>query len=507
MACPQIDKAFRMAEQQISDDIVKLRMNMANNAYWGRIPDRGKFPIKSGTRMKKIRLSRVGYDSGNFGWRPVVDNDCFSNVCSTPPADTINHGSSESFYSLETFKVSSNPVCLSLLPFRQMGEEELLHLEDGVKQIAKQVWNEWGRTRYVGMSEHKWVALVSDAALGVDGNTCNTLEAQCQPQVEDNQGFIFWNRSASNLPIIDAAFPIDERYVSVKINPSKINNISELSGDILEAAGIELLRDQDNMPFLNQGVPLLDVVVPDFKIMRRLIQLERMQESECLPQVMYDGKSLSLALGVRKVIRDSFGIRWDDSGMKFYPDVAYNATLSAYDPNSPTTWPRFVRVYPYVAGKNPNGTINYIYNKYYMSAPFGISTIFTPQVMGMRSHPMPQSIGTAKINEGFHGYSGEVKWFNKYDKVCNPEEDIGHWDIHFGAGAEPIRPEYGHAFFHRISHIIQLSAVRCTPAMLGCQGEGFTTDCYNSVQAGETITTSSRGANTTAPANNDRWAY
>lgn len=498
MSCKAYDTAFRQAEQQISDDIVEKKFILGINAYWGRVRDEGMFPLKSGTSIKKIRLSRIGFGAMQTGWRKVEDNGCFSNICSEPDAEVISHGSEESFYSLETFKVATDDICLALLPFRQMAEKELSHFETHLKMMSQYFWNEYLRSRYIHTCENKYVAMVSDAALGGSvGDVCDTLERACAPYIEDTDGFIFWNRGTAG-PVLDTAYPIDERYVSVKVPLTSIRNISELSGDLLEHAGIHLELEDENMPLLDQGISLLDVIVPDIKVARRLTQLERVQESECLPSVMYAGKDLGRNLGIKRIIREQFGIRRDLHGMKFYPDNAYNSGLDPFDPLAPATWPRFVRVLAYVPVRNANDTIRYAPNKFFTNAPFGISVIFTPTVMGMRHHPEAQSYGSARAGETARNYAGTATWVNEYDKKCNPKREIGHWELHFGAGIEPDRPENGNAFFHRIDHAISLSAVRCPIPLQGCEDGGITNYCYSSIQAGEAalgFAVGDRGAN------------
>jgi hypothetical protein len=508
MSCAKYDTAFRAAEQQISDDLVSKKFRLGQNAYWGRVPDEGMFPEKSGTSIKKIRLSRIGFGQMATGWRNVEDNGCFSSICSEPPAEVISHGSEESFYGLQTFKIATDSICLAMLPFRQMAEKELAHFEEHLKLMSRYFWDEFQRTRYIHTCENKYVALVSDNVFsGSVGDVCDTLERQCTPFIEDSNGFIFWNRDPSSaVPVLNATFPIDERYISVNVPFSKIRNITELSGDLLEQAGINLELEDDNMPLLDQGIGLLDVIVPDIKVGRRLTQLERVQESECLPSVMYPGKELSRNLGISRIIREKFGIRRDLHGMKFYPDDAYNNTLSSYDANSPSTWPRFVRVLAYVPQRNANGTMKYVVNRYFTNAPFGISVIFTPTVMGMRHHPEAKSYGSATKGDMARNYAGTARWMNKYDKDCNPKEEIGHWELHFGAGIEPLMPENGNAFFHRIDHALSLSGVRCSIPILGCGEKGVTTDCYESVQTGEAalgVTAGGRGAGSVSHMNSN----
>src|SRR5690606_16670483 len=147
--CKQFDTAFREAEQQISDSIVTKKANLGQNAYWGHIPYGGPFPLHSGTSIKKIRLSRIGFGGMEVGWRKVEDNGCLTNVCEEPERQTFAHGSSECFFSMEEFGLQSPEICLRLLPFRQMGERELAHIEEHLRRAAQYFWNEYYRSRYI----------------------------------------------------------------------------------------------------------------------------------------------------------------------------------------------------------------------------------------------------------------------------------------------------------------------------------------------------------------------
>lgn len=497
MSCRKFDTAFREAEQQISDDLVEKKFRLGQNAYWGRVRDNGMFPTRAGTRIKKVRLSRIGFGQMDVGWTAVEDNGCFTNLCEEPPAEVISHGSEDSYYGLEKFKIATDEICLSMLPFREMPEKELAHFENHLKMAGQYFWNEWLRSRYINIVEKKFVAMVSDNAL-TSGDICDTLESACAPYIDHTNGFIMWNRGADGLPVLDQAYPVDERYVSVNVPLAKVPNISELSGDLIEQAAADLELDDDNMPLLDEGIDLLDVIVPDLKMLRRLVQLERMQEAQCLPSVLYDGKDLSRRLGIKRIIRDQFGIRRDLHGMKFYPDNLYNSTLGAYSKNDPTTWPRFKRVFAYTPQANANGSVNYVPNRFFSAAPFGISVIFTPTVMGMLHHPEAEGFGTARPGENTIDYAGQATWVNEYDKKCNPKRDRGHWELHFGAGIEPDRPENGSAFFHRIDHRLSLSGVACPIPLVGCLDSYVSPYCYESVQAGEAalgVTIGGRGAN------------
>lgn len=496
--CEAFDTLFRNSEQKVSDRLYEETAKLGQNPYWGRIKNFGQFPTKSGTRIKKVRLSRIGFGQMEYGWYPIVDEGCNTNLCDDVEADTITHGSTEFFYSLERSAIRTDPICLSMIPFREMGEREIQHMLKGLRLRVQFHWNEYFRSRYIHNCENKMLGLVTSQALNPDG-TCDILDKQCIPGIETKNGFIFWRRGVDGNPTLnDLSLPIDERYVSVNVSVANIPRISELSPDFLEQAVQQLQFEDENMPFLDQGIQLFDVLVPDAKIGRRLSQLERLQESECLNSSIYNSSELSLKLGIKRVIRETYGIRYDPHGMKFYPDLAYNASLPAYNPDDPTTWPRFRRVFAYIPTRNPNGSIRDEINPYFLNAPFGISVIFTPTVMGWRGFPEAQSVASALKGEASRTYGGEVKWRNFYDRKCNPNQEIGHWEVNFGAGIEPDRPELGFAFFHRIDHRVALVANSCDIPILPCIDSGISPYCYNSVQAGEAdlgVTAGGRGAN------------
>lgn len=501
-SCADFDKAFRMAEQQISDRLVTKKFRLGQNAYWGRVRDEGMFPEKSGTQIKKIRLTRIGFGEHRNGWTDVVDTGCATNICADPEVEVMSHGSEEYFYGLQKFSIATDEICLALLPFRQMADKELAHFEESLQNATRYFWDEYLRSRYIHHSENKYTAFVDDDVFEGDvSDTCDLLKRGCNPNVKTD-GFIFWNREpGTGETVLNASYPMDERYVSVNIQPSKVRNISELSGDLLESAFVNLEYEDDAMPLLDsQGLAMMEVLVPDVKVGRRLVQFERMQESDCSPTVIYPDKQLGLNLGIQRIIRDQFAIRRDLHGMKFYPDDAYNAELDdgSYSPTDPATWPRFRRVFAYVPARNANGTVKYVKNQKFINAPFGISVIYTPAVMGMRHHPEAKSYGSAKPGETARKYAGKAEWINEYDKKCNPNREKGHWRLNFGAGIEPDRPELGNVFFHRIDHSVTLAGNRCPIPLLGCVQPGMTNDCFNEVVTGEAalgLTAGDRGAN------------
>lgn len=506
--CAQFDNAFKKAEQKLSDEIIKKKYKL-KNSFWGKVPSGGEFPRNSGTSIKKLRLSRIGFGSLEVGWESIQDNGgCDTNACAQPEREKITRGWEESFYSIERFGFATDEICLTALTFREMPAEELAHFEQGIIDFGKYTWEEWCKTRYYHNCANKIVLTVPDSLVGSSG-TCDIVKTVCFPNVSMD-GWLFWKRNpdADSTPTGDG--PIDERYISVNVHPDRIGAISELTIDALDIAAEYLEFEDENMRFLDEGVEMFDVVLGHNRMGARLSQIERLQESACI-QTVYDAALLKKTLGTKRVFRDRYSCRYDSYAPRFYPDVTYNTltlpNAGAYSPLNPATWPRFVRVLPQVKVRNPNGTTRYIINPDYISAPFALSTIFTPSVYKMRAYPSTENYGTATKGDTARDFSGSVKWINEYDAKCNPRREKGHWELDFGAAAEPDRPENGYAYFHRLDHTIGLVNNTCDIRRLTC-ATNLTTYCYGELVTGESalgLTTQTRGANMPFAPNNNKY--
>lgn len=506
MTCADFDKAFKAAEQQLSDSLIKRKYKL-RNTYWGKVKDGGAFPRNSGTSIKKIRLSRIGFGKLEVGWEAIQDDGCTTNLCSQPERETITRGWEESFYSIERFGMATDDICLTVLPFREMPEEELMHFEAGIGDFSTYAWEEFAKSRQIHLSSNKMAVVVPDNLVASSG-VCDIVKTACNPDIKMD-AFVFWHRNVDAASTATGAGPIDERYVSVNVDPTKINNISELTCDLLDVAAERLELEDENMRFLDEGIELFDVVLANNRMGARMAQIERLDESSCLTTV-YDAALLKKTLGTRRIFRDRYSIRYDTYAMRFYPDFAYNANtlpgLGAYSPTNPDTWPRFVRVLPQIPMVNSNGTVRYDLNTDYIKAPFGISVMFVPTVFKIRGFPETQNIGSATKGETARNYAGKVVWINEYDKVCNPRRETGHWELDFGAAAEPDRPEFGFVYFHRIDHTIALVNNSCAIAEQVCN-EATTISCYTTAMSGETIAANAKGANFPDHRNSAKYFY
>lgn len=499
MKCADYDTAFKAAEVVISRDLIKKKYKFPANAYWGRVPDGGSFPRNSGTSIKKIRLTRIGYGGMDVGWQSITDDGCNTNLCAQQERDTLYRGWDQSTYTIERFGIKTDDICLAVLPFREMPEEELAHFEEHLRKAGQYFWNEYARSRQIHIGENKFVCLVPESAVDSDG-CCNLLTKVCVPDVR-TEGFVFWRRNtgAASTPTGDG--PIDERYVSVNVHPDKLAQISELTCDLLDIAAQRMEMEDENIPFSSDGNHLLDVVLGHSRVGTRLSYLEDEQMNNVN---VYGGRVQDLLrrLGTKKVFRDTYSVRYDNSAPRFYPDSDYNNNtlpdFGAYNPANPETWPRFKRVFPYVPQFNTNGTIKYVVNPAYINAPFCVHVVFTPLVYRIQGWPDTASVGSAKIGETARKYAGQVTWINEYDKTCNPRRETGHWELDFGAAAEPHLPENGYSYFCRVDHSISVSLSQCSIPNAPCEDYGIAPYCANSLTEGEAalgITVNGRGAN------------
>lgn len=499
MKCADYDTAFKAAEQQISRDMIKKKYKFPQNAYWGRVPDGGNFPRNSGLSIKKIRLTRIGYGGMEVGWQNVSDDGCTTTLCAQQDRETMYRGWSDSYYSIERFGIKTDDICLALLPFREMPEEELNHFEEHLRKAGQYFWNEYARSRQIHLSDNKFVCIAPAAAVDSSG-CCDLLNKVCVPDVR-TEGFVFWRRNPASDSTPTGSGPIDERYVSVNVHPDQISRITELSCDLLDIAQQRLELEDENIPFASEGNHLLDVVLGHSRIGTRLSYLEDEQMNNVL---VYGGAKQELLrrLGTKKVFRDQYSVRYDNSAPRFYPDTTYNTDtlpdFGAYNPANPETWPRFVRVFPYVPEFNANGTIKYVVNPAYINAPFCINVVFSPLVFRIQGWPETKSVGSATVGETYRKYAGQVVWINEYDKTCNPRRETGHWELDFGAAAEPHLTENGYVYFSRVDHSIAVSLSTCTIPNTPCVDFGISPYCANSLTEAESalgITVNGRGAN------------
>lgn len=454
--CEQLDLAFKISEQAVTDRLIKKRARISN-AYWGRVKDDGSFPLNRGTSIKGIRLGRILVENER-GWSGVASSSyCSTDMCEQKVPDVIKHGFDEYSYSIVSRQIRSDWFCLNDLAIREIPDEEIAHFESGLQDASRYVWDEFLRSRYSNFCDNKILAKQTAAA--------SNREVVCQSAIVED-AYIFELRAAE--PNVDPE--IDENRIRVNCDPDDIDLISELTFDMLDVAQERLMYEDE--AFFSEEFPVLDTVLAAPVMGKRMMEIENLDMDQAMSMGGYDAGKLRRILGTKWVAREVYAARYDVHAPRFYPDNDFNDTLAAFDSANPQTWPRFVRVYPYVPQAADIAGIKFVYNDNYRKAPFGISNIFTKQVIEMQHYPEIAGYGTAQ--KGQRGkslsYGGNATWINP-DWPCNEDREMGFWKLRFGAAIKPWMTEQGYSYFHRINRKLTLANDTCTIDDLPCEDD------------------------------------
>lgn len=460
-SCEEIDAVFKQSEQVVSRRLIKNRTNI-KNAYWGRVKDDGQFPLHSGTRIKGVRLNRIHVSNEN-GWYSTQEGTlATTRMCEQKVPEVIRHGFEEFFWSPAERTIRTDWICLNELAVREMPADEIDHLEMGMQDAARYVWDEFYRSRYIHFCDNKLLGMLPDAAVG-EGGTCEDTEKQCSLNITED-AFIFETRLNDD----GTEGEIDERYIRVNVAFDKIANISALSLDMMDEASESLMYEAEAFFGMSAGIELLDVVLPDMRTRNFLCEIENKDMAEAMSRSGYEVSKLKRTLGTMGILRN-YSFRHDIHSMRFYPDVSFNQDMDAgaYSPTNPQTWPRFRRVFAYKPVASDVAGIKYVFNSAFKDAPFGITTIFTPRVMESQAYPSINGVGRARKAGNLLGYGGEVKWKNP-DWPCNEDREMGYYKMRFGAAIKPWKTEEGYCFFHRIDYKKRILPICCDLPTLSC---------------------------------------
>lgn len=487
--------------------MVVLR-NRVYNSYWGKVDDSGTFPSNSGTQIKGIRLPRIGI-SNEHGWDSVADSLCATTACEEKCPEVIHNGFEEFFYSIVKRCIRTDWLCLNALVFREMPDEEIAHFEQGMREATRYVWDEAYRTRYLDFCANKILPVVE--AGDITGDTCDCMATKCNPDLRCD-GWIFERRRNQ-----DGSFgEIDERFLRVNCSVAELPRIGEMTLDMLDEAAAELEYDDETKPALSEGIDLFDVALAHNKMGTRFAEQENQQMDQALSYGGFKADMLKRTLGTKRVFRDTYSCRYDLYAVRAYPDDDYNTntlpSFGAYSSTNPQTWARMKRVFAYIPktiatrtdapGGAPGGAgIKYVKNIAFMKAPFGITAIFSKNVIQGLSYPESNGYGSAhKVKPGTTlGYAGTAEWMNP-DWECNENREFGFWKMRYGFGVKPLRPEFGWNWFHRIDHSVAMKGNCCAVPATPCEDEA-SPYCYNGMVGEFTALNGQPGANKPVIAN------
>lgn len=431
-SCEQINTLFIQGQEHIERNLIKKKF-LPSNAYYGRVAN-GTFPKRSGLTHRGHRLGRQA-PPDEMQWRKIEQDVCNTNACDFDP-QIIHNGSDTYNWSLLAFDLRTDWLCLDSLLFNEFPEEEIDHMEMSLQSINRYVYEEFARSRYTNLSEHKYVGLIPSGGQADDFCTNEAVDA----------GWVFESYANGE---------VNPNRVRVRLASDEAGRISALSNDLLEQTVIRLQYEEAS--YIADGVLLYDLVLPD---LRSSIQLAR-EEDEAgnfyKSRGGYQASDLDRDLGVQRVV-GNFAHRYDRYAAKYYPAAAADQPeAAAFDETDPTTWLLLIRVQPYRQTAAEIG-VKHVINDDYLNAPFAISNVFVKDVFRIESLPVEGGYGSAQ--RGMASPEGRFEWRNP-DWDCNLLRNKGFWLARYHVAAHPRMTELGHSFLHRIDNRVRLVEVPC----------------------------------------------
>jgi len=106
----------------------------------------------------------------------------------------------------------------------------------------------------------------------------------------------------------------------------------------------------------------------------------------------------------------------------------------------------YVEIAPYSTTGATKGT-KAIISSAYKSAKYGSTIVFVPKAQEWLVPNANLKVGS-KVVFGPQNYTGDLKWVNKYDRTCNPDENSGFFRAKMGSAVKSIVPSWGYYILH-----------------------------------------------------------
>ena len=436
-SCEDVDTFFREGRIFFNDTYVKKLAQVS--AWFSRVPS-GTWPMNSGTQQQGFRFGRGFYDPCVPKWRKIVSERCSQTSCDDAPYKVRRPGSDTYFWELLRLELETDWICVEDLVYRLLPAEEIMQFEASNALIVRSVHEEFSRSSYIGASGHKWLALVDE-----NNEYCGET---------DDAGWIV-PENAENDPSL-GGFNLCE--IRVKCAVADLTRISFLGLDLLDDALVDLGDEDDayRVDMRENGFPVLDIIVPEPKVARRMYFQAKEQNGYWMTDTDFDKNLTQLKLGVNRIIGD-YAFGYDGNAPRYNADAAFNATLPPFDPNDPDTWPKLIRVPRYIEIPSELG-YSYIPNTEYHKSDFGISVCFVENAMKKWNHPNSTGYGSARMED--QNYSGDFEW-RRPDWECNRRGKMGFFQAQFRLGMQVKDPTIMHTFLHRLDHGKRLTTSVC----------------------------------------------
>lgn len=430
-----VDQFFREGRTYFNEKYVKKMANMS--AWYGRTPVK-QWPIGTPPEQLGFRFGRGFYDEC-CPFKEIVADRCESNVCDVETSKVRRPGHSTYTWQLGRRRFETDWFCVEDFMFRLFPLEEITQFVDTLALVARHINEEFARSYYIGGAGHKWAAQVSD-----DGLDCDLLDdGSWFMEEHDGVGEMGYNPC----------------YVRVNMNPAELGSMSMLTLDMLDEALIGL-QDEDDAYRLDltdaMKLPLLDVIVPDVKVLNVLYKMAKEENSNLDSIAGYDEKMSALRLGVHRVL-SHYAFGYDIDAYRFNLDSAFEATRgqpggpAAWVPGGPNlaiNWPRLIRVPRYIEEADELG-YSWVPNPAYHNADFGISVVHVQNAITKWVRPSYKGVGPMVEGDFQPNHMMDWKW-RRPDWPENRWGEYGFWAAQFMWGMQIEDPTLMHCFLHRL---------------------------------------------------------
>lgn len=366
----------------------------------------GLFPQKPWHDHMGVIIKNTIYERSGLNtpptWNAVNPSDGASTNACLPPLTVISNSATTQEYQRYHIALESDPLCLEDLRNSNNIKQAVAAFQDNLMGNANYVRKERIRSEYQRLSRHKVVV-------------------------------------TAGLPEDDDAFPL--------VQPT-----SPMTLGVLRRTYPRLLREFNGTSG-TERVATGSRGAPNFIYVGSLESIENMVKTN-------------------EDIRNDF--RWSDRVNELlgsYGDqVSYGGFILREEPFPERynwTGSAFIRVPEYTPSATTLGNKLEI-NPYWEHAQFEVSYIIVKEVMTNRVPNPMQTFGEGKdaIKYQALNYALEWRWINRYDRNCNPDENIGFFRAVGMHASEPGLRQFGWAFM----------ALRCDAALdlVSCpSGSGY----------------------------------
>lgn len=383
-ACTAINTAIIRESGRISPEIYN---RVVRGSPWIALTPRDAWPDGMGTIQTNMMFERMLPADDAEAWTDVAPSDGTTNNC-LPATEILKWGQTLRTWRLQKIAKETEEFCIEDLRSAFELGKVLQNFTNGLKTVARWVWENRDRNEYIAIASHK-VTETTNALFDINATSFN------------------------------AAAPPTSR----------------LTWGTLKRIRTMLLREgagEGALGFTGSGSPVFglmtDETTQDF-----LLNDDPNTRSDF--QYAYEGKGADSPL-MHPLFLDGFTY----NGYKFMTDLwpaRYEIVNGAYQ-----------RVKPFkTAAATTSGTKRDL-DPAYLYATYQDTVIHVPNVFTQRI-PKPISNPGGGFQFSPVNYMGDFRWVMDHPgSKCNPDGTIGRFRAVFSSGSEPVHPEYGWVIRH-----------------------------------------------------------